>query len=143
MPSREHQWLVLWAARKMVQDGFDVLGLDGRIPRDPGRSGLASPPEVAGVRPDVWGYNANTDELAFGEAKTLEDIEREHTVCQLRVFARTKLRGSCGRTRLYLAVPRSAVGRLDRVLAKVGLLGAANVVRLPIPDVLLERGMHA
>jgi hypothetical protein len=143
MPTREHQWLVLWAARKMTQDGFDVLGVDGRIPRESARTGLPPPPHVGGVRPDLWGYNSATEQLAFGEAKTEGDIEREHTLSQLRTLARTRLRGSAGRPRLYLAVPHSALARLDRVLAKAGLSGLVDVVRLPIPDILLERGEHA
>lgn len=39
--------------------------------------------------------------------------------------------------RPYRAVPRSAAPALDRVLADTGLLGAAHVVRLHIPDCLV------
>jgi hypothetical protein len=41
--------------------------------------------------------------------------------------------------RLYLAAPRSMSIEIDAVLSRVGLLGAREVVRLHIPDCLLDR----
>ena len=39
---------------------------------------------------------------------------------------------------LYLAIPRSAAPALDRVLAELGLVGARELVRVHVPDILLE-----
>ncbi|SRR5260370_1449005 len=133
MPSNAHQLLLLWIARKMTTDGFVVAGCDGSMPQGGLWNSLPAPPELAGVRPDACGISPATGELAFGEAKTAKDIDTPHTRAQLRVFGRlvNRDRGAC---RLYVAVPRSAVADLDRVLGQVGLLGARHVVRLHIPD---------
>jgi hypothetical protein len=139
MPSREHQWLVLWAARKMVQDGYIVVGLDGQVPRGEGMRRLPQPPVVAGVRPDVWGYDPHTGEVALGEAKSLDDVDNAHTRAQLRAFAATLSRVTGTPCRMYLAVPRSASRRLERVLGCAGLLKTKRIVQLPIPDCMLER----
>jgi hypothetical protein len=134
MPSNSHQSLLLWIARKMTADGFLIAGCDGSIPQGGLWNTLPPPPGMEGVRPDACGISPWTGEFAFGEAKTCQDVDTAHTRKQLRVFGH--LVHADGRTvcRLYLAVPRSAAGRLDRVLRQIGLLGARHVVRLHIPD---------
>jgi hypothetical protein len=134
MPSNSHQSLLLWIARKMTADGFLVAGCEGSMPQGGLWNALPPPPDMAGVRPDACGIAPLTGEFAFGEAKTLHDLDTAHTRRQLRVFGhlvQTDGRKVC---RLYVAVPRSAAGLLDRVLGQVGLLGARHVVRLHIPD---------
>jgi hypothetical protein len=134
MPSNSHQSLLLWIARKMTADGFRLAGCEGSMPQGGVWNALPPPPDMAGVRPDECGVASLTGEFAFGEAKTLQDIDTAHTRKQLRVFGH--LMHTDGRTvcRLYVAVPRSAAYLLDRVLGEVGLLGARHVVRLHIPD---------
>jgi hypothetical protein len=78
-----------------------------------------------------------TGEFAFGEAKTVADIDTLHTRKQLWVFGRLRAKSRKNLCRIYIAVPRSAAPLLDRVLAQVGLLGAEHVVRLHIPDCLV------
>ncbi|HEY1938770.1 MAG TPA: hypothetical protein VGJ33_12610 [Candidatus Angelobacter sp.] len=134
MPSSSHQSLLLWIARKMTTDGFLVTACDGSIPQGGHWNALPQPPEFAGVRPDLCGIAPTTGKFAFGEAKTLQDIDTPHTQKQLRVFGSLIHRDGRTACRLYVAVPRSAAGVLDRVLGQVGLLGACHVVRLHIPD---------
>ena len=80
--------------------------------------------------------------IAFGEAKTFHDINTNHTRRQLEVLGKTKMKGVKVCCHLYIAIPHSAVYELDRVLIDVGLLRARNVVRLHIPDVLVEKAPH-
>jgi len=117
----------------MTADGFFVAGCDGSIPQGGIWNSLPAPPEIAGVRPDAYGVAPTTGDLAFGEAKTVQDIDTSHTQTQLRVLGRLVDRDKrvC---RLYVAVPRSAAVVLDRVLGQVGLLGTRHVVRLHVPD---------
>jgi hypothetical protein len=138
VPSHSHQSLLLWTIRKMSYDGFLVLASDGSIPQGGAWNSLPAPPEMMHLRPDACGFDPNTGHYAFGEAKTSQDIDTEHTRRQLRVFA--KLAHKCDSTpcRLYLAVPRSAVNALDRVLVDSGLLEVRNVIRLHIPDCFIE-----
>jgi hypothetical protein len=134
MPSSTHQSLLLWIARKMTVDGFLVAGCEGSMPQGGLWNKLPPPFELAGVRPDACGIAPTTGEVAFGEAKTYQDIDTRHTRNQLCVFGRLKHRNGRTMCRLYIAVPRSAAALLDRVLLDVGLLGARHVVRLHIPD---------
>jgi hypothetical protein len=134
MPSNSHQSLLLWISRKMTADGFLVAACDGSMPQGGLWNALPSPPELDGVRPDACGIAPATGQFAFGEAKTSQDIDTAHTRKQLRVFGRLVSLGGKTACRLYIAVPRSASGVLDRVLGQVGLLGARHLVRLHIPD---------
>lgn len=93
---------------------------------------------VGGKRPDAWGIRTKDRLLAFGEAKTAGDVDNWHTRAQLKIFGFTRMR-RCGRLcPLFLATPQSSGGLLDQVLAELGLLGADHIVRLPVPDILLE-----
>jgi hypothetical protein len=90
------------------------------------------------MRPDAWGVRAEDFLMAFAEAKTSHDIDTSHTRAQLRVFGFAKMRNTTCRCPLYFAVPRSSAYRLDRVLNDLGLIGARHVIRLHVPDALIE-----
>jgi hypothetical protein len=138
MPTAPHQWLLLWAARRMTADGFLVGGFEAEAPQAGCWNALPPPFVIAGVRPDGWGIRMQDSLLAFAEAKTSDDIDTKHTRNQLQVFGFTNMRQSAQRCPLYVAIPRSCAYLLDRVLADLGLISARNVVRLHIPDVLLQ-----
>lgn len=138
MASSTHQWLLVWAARRMVKDGFIVSGFDGTAPRGNEWSSLPVPFTLEGVRADAWGLRQRDRSIAFGEAKTFDDIDTIHTRRQLRVLGKTKMKGSTAFCPFYIAIPHSAVYELDRVLIDVGLLRAKNLVRVHVPDVLLK-----
>jgi hypothetical protein len=127
----------------MMKDGFVLRGFDGEAPREKRWSRLPRPFELGGLRPDAWGYRDDDQMIGFAEAKVFSDIDTEHTRKQLAVFGRTKIKCSVATCPLYVAVPRSAVYELDRVLIDVGLIRARNLVRLHIPDVLLDDCPHA
>ena len=139
MPSAAHQTLLLWAARKMTRDGFRLAGYDGVSAQGGVWNDLDAPPTLGGVRPDAWGYDG--EHVALAEAKTVRDIDTDHTRIQLLAFVRLRTRAGRPACRLYLAIPRSAAPALDRVLAELGLAGAASIVRLHVPDILLEKAV--
>ena len=122
----------------MTADGFLVTGCDGPLPQGGPWNALPRTSQLRNVRPDAWGISPATGRLAFGEAKTSEDIDTAHTRSQLAVFGRLVQRDANIACPLYCAVPRSAALALDRVLGRVGLLGAPHVVRLHIPDCFVD-----
>lgn len=142
MPSRAHQHLLLWVARRMTRDGVVLTGFDGPAPYAGAWNRLPHPFSIAGVRCDASGVVPETDEIVVGEAKTADDLATEHSHRQLRVFGGLVDKRSGALCRLYIAVPRSAVYELDRALIATGLIGAPHVVRLHIPDVLLKESAH-
>lgn len=80
--------------------------------------------------------------IAFGEAKRANDIDTDHTRRQLSVLGHTKMKESARLCPVYVAIPRSAVYELDRVLIDVGLIRAKNIIRLHVPDILIEEYQH-
>jgi len=126
----------------MVRDGFIVSGFDGLAPRGEEWSKLARPFAICGIRPDAWGQRESDQMIAFAEAKTFSDVDTVHTRLQLEMLSKVKIKGAKAACPLYIAVPRSAVYELDRVLIDVGLLRAKHLVRLHIPDVFVEDTSH-
>ena len=142
MPSIAHQHLLLWIARRMTRDGFVLTGFDGPAPYAGRWNQLPPPFSIAGVRCDATAVSPETDEIAVGEAKTAEDLATDHTHHQLRILGGLVDKRSGALCPLYIAVPRSVVYELDRALIATGLIGARHVIRLHIPDVLLQESVH-
>jgi hypothetical protein len=142
MPSLAHQHLLLWIARRMTRDGLVLTGFDGPAPYAGGWNNLPPPFSIAGVRCDASAVVPKTDEVAVGEAKTADDLATEHSRRQFRVFGGLVDTRSGAFCRLYIAVPRSAVYELDRALIATGLIGRRHVIRLHVPDVMLEDSTH-
>lgn len=141
-PSTTHQSLVLWAVRKMQADGYVPIACDGKVTQLDCERKLHAPPTFASFRPDACGVSPTTGAFAFGEAKTPQDIDTAHTRHQLSVFSSISEKKSGEACRLYLAIPRSEAHVLDRVLAELGLTGAANIKSVYIPDCLLEKDLN-
>jgi len=137
VPSAAHQTLLMWAARKMVHDGFRIAGYDGRSAQGGAWNDLGSPPIIRGVRPDAWAFDGVR--IAFAEAKTSADVDTEHTRLQLELLVGLRDPATGARCRLYLAIPRSAASLLDRVIRAASVVGRPEVVRLHVPDILLRQ----
>ena len=126
----------------MVRDGFVVSGFDGSAPQDRSWSALPAPFMFNGVRADVWGQRSRDSLIAFGEAKTVRDVDTAHTRHQLAVLGHTRVKRAAAACPVYIAILRSAAYDLDRVLIDVGLIRAKNIIRLHVPDVLIEEFPH-
>ena len=142
MPSLQHQWLLLWIARKLACDGYLVRRFEGPTPHGGLWNHLEFPFDFRGSRPDAWAIHMTSGQIAIGEAKSANDICSRHTLRQLQLFGRAVQRGSLERCPLYVAVPLSETRALDDALRRTGLIGRPNVHRLHIPDVLLRAPLH-
>lgn len=142
MPSLEHQWLVLWVARKMERDGFVVRQYDAPTPQGGMRNALPSPGNLGRFRPDVVGMGRDSATWAIGEAKSHRDVDTAHTRRQLGWFGRLTAAGGLPAA-LYVAVPLTARNALERVLHDVGLAHRPGIYRVVIPDCLVpDRENH-
>lgn len=136
MPTREHQWLVLWAARAMARDGYRIDAYDGPTPQGGVWNQLGRPEDLGGFIPDVFGSSPE-GLIAIGEAKSKGDVLNAHAVAQFAWFARCASWN--GRSLdLYVAVPQSAVCALDAALGRARLLTSRRIHRIHVPDVLLH-----
>ncbi len=138
MPSSMHQWLLLWIARKMIADGYAIRGYDGVSPQGGSLNQLPPPFVLGGHRPDVWGEDRRRKLIAFGEAKTTAGLAATYARRQLSVFCAARDRRTGRLCAVYLAVPGSAAGLLDALLADLRLGTAPHVRRICVPDCLLE-----
>jgi hypothetical protein len=136
--STAHQTLVLWTIRKMLADGFVPMAYDGNVPQFDCERRLIYPPNLGGLRPDALAFSPVMGSFAFGEAKTENDLDSDHTRRQFRRYAAITSDGALSRSVIYIATPRSAAMALDRLLRDVGLFTARQVRRLHIPDCLIE-----
>src|SRR5688572_27987492 len=108
MPSDTHQWLTVWLGRRLLNEGFKLVGADAGAFAPYLGDQIPSSITLPGVRPDVIGIHTKYRSLAVGEAKTYHDIPCEHTMIQLA--AMLAMRDNRGRrARVYLAFPRSAL----------------------------------
>jgi hypothetical protein len=136
VPTREHQWLVLWVARAMARDGYRIEAYDGPTPQGGVWNQLSRPADVGGFRPDVFGLSPER-RVAIGEAKSKNDVLNGHAVAQFAWFARCAS-WKASPLDLYIAVPQSAVHTLDAALGRARLLTNKRVHRIHVPDVLLH-----
>jgi hypothetical protein len=126
----------------MVADGYVITGYEGPTTQGGLWNRLPLPFEIASVRPDVFGICTQGTRIAVGEAKTAKDVLTQHTLRQLRVLGRLRDHRSGEPCVLYVAVPRSEIRTLDRVLVTSGLINAHHVIKLGIPDCLLTEEFH-
>jgi hypothetical protein len=134
VPSGVHQRLLLWGVRRMLADGFNLAGFDGKTDEELSFSEMPPPFELEGVRADAWGVK-DESLIGFAEAKTARDIKNRHTRKQLDVLGHAYMRGlPCP---LYLVVPRACAYDLDHVLIDTGLIGARHIRRIHVPEILL------
>jgi hypothetical protein len=138
-----HQALLLWAARRMQADGYVVAGFDGTAPQGGNWNLLHAPFKLGRHRPDAWGATPDGALVAFAEAKTAADILNRHTLEQLRIFGAVRMKTGSKLCALYVAVPREQAVKLDVALNRAGLLSAAHVIRMHVPEALLREGRHA
>jgi hypothetical protein len=86
---------------------------------------LAQCEEVEGSIPDVKG---SSDGLhAYGEAKTADDIDNDHTKEQFRVFGHRVMTATKRHCPFFIAIPVGSEAVLRGVLRELGLGSASHV----------------
>src|SRR6476659_151113 len=79
MASNIHQALLLWGARKMSRDGFQLTGFEGSADQGGRWNQLPPPFKLFGIRADACGVRPGDGVIGFAEAKSEEDIDTLHT----------------------------------------------------------------
>lgn len=113
--SIEHRVLVeelsRWILEELLENDRGYL----RVDNDSYKNSQFSSLVVNGFRPDVFAYVNRTNLLVIGEAKTISDIDREHSILQYRSYYDTCMLNT-GESYLVFAVPFGSVPRLKNVL---------------------------
>jgi len=115
MASRRHDFIVSAVARKMRQEDFCIVYLDGRY-QDICMTKPEIPPRIIRHKPDVIGEKEN-GAFCIGEAKTENDISSERTKSQICDFV--TMVGMNSENKLIIGVPSNARGDLEQLLCKL------------------------
>lgn len=116
-PSPEHQKLVGQLVSWLQTEGYEIkCGNYGN---------LGQCEAVEGHIPDVKGHSNGLN--AYGEAKTADDIDNEHSKNQFQFFANRKMKKTQKLCSFYIAIPKGSEAVLRRVLKELELDKSSHV----------------
>lgn len=133
MASEKHDFIVSAIVRKIRQDGFRVIYLDGKY-QDINTEKFDIPPKIINHKPDVIG---GKDSIFFciGEAKTKNDLLTERTKNQIIDFlAIVKLNSG---NKFVIGIPLNAKEDLEKLLIELGVVNQKQIKIIYIPEELL------
>jgi len=133
MPSEKHNFILSAMSRKIRQDGFRIVYLDGKY-QDIDEKKFDIPPKIINHKPDIIGVKESIL-FCIGEAKTRSDIFSERTKNQIADFF-TIVRLNSG-NRLIIGIPLDAKEDLMRLLFKLGLSNHKQIEIFYVPGELL------
>jgi len=133
MASEKHNFIVSAIARKIRQDRFRIIYLDGKY-QDIDTKKFDIPPKIINHKPDVIGEKEGIF-FCIGEAKTKNDIFSERTKNQITDFL-TIVRLNSG-NRLVVGIPLNAKEDLEKLLLELGLANQKQIQIIYIPEGLL------
>jgi len=133
MASEKHDFIVSLIVRKMRQDGFEVIYLDGKY-QNISTEKFDIPPRIINHKPDVIGEK---DSIFFciGEAKTKNDLLTERTKNQIIDFL-TIIRLN-SENKLVIGIPLSAKKKLEKLLIELRVINQKQIEIIYIPEDLL------
>ena len=121
-PSREHQALVGRLVKWIVAEEFQI---------DCANYGdYQSCGEVKGFIPDAKGYRKDIELRCFGESKTADDIDNDHTKNQFSEFAHRIMTSGKSKDKkcpFYITIEEGSESDLKNVLKELDLLGKPHV----------------
>jgi hypothetical protein len=133
MASANHNFIVSSIARKIRQDGFRIIYLDGKY-HDIDTKKFDLPPKIINHKPDIIGVKESAL-FCIGEAKTGSDIFSKRTKDQIvDFFTIVKLNSG---NRLIIGIPSDAIEDLKRLLFQLGLVNHKQIEIIHIPEELL------
>jgi len=133
MAGKAHNFIVSAIVRKVRQEGFRVIYLDGEY-KDIGMIKLEIPPKIIRHKPDIVGEKENKA-FCIGEAKTKDDIPSERTKNQITDFMSIVELDS--ENKLVIGIPSNAREDLEKLLLKLEFTNHKQIEILYIPEELL------
>lgn len=130
MASEKHDFIVSAIVRKIRQDGFKILYLDGKY-QDIDSNKYSIPPKIINHKPDIVAIKED-EFFCIGEAKTTNDIFSKRTKNQIRDFL--SLVRTNPQNKLFLGVPLKAKDTLHRLLLELDLHQDGQIETIYIPE---------
>lgn len=133
MASKKHDFIVSAIVRKIRQEGFKIIYLDGKY-QDINTEKFDIPPKIINHKPDVIGEKENIF-ICIGEAKTKNDLFNERSKNQMIDFI--KIVELNPNNKLIIGIPLNAKRDLERLLIESGLEHQRQIKIIYIPEELL------
>ena len=133
MVSERHNFIVSAIARKIRQDGFRIIYLDGKY-QDIDTEKFGIPPKIINHKPDVVGEKEGIF-FCIGEAKTKNDLLTERTKNQIIDFLKI-VRLNHG-NKLFIGIPLNAKDDLEKLLITLAITNQNQIEIIYIPEELL------
>jgi hypothetical protein len=134
MAGKRHQFIIGLINRKIMELGFSVLAIDGKV-MGAFDNKFILPPRILRHRPDTLGIN-NEGRICIGEAKTENDIFQSRTREEFIDFSNMELNGKL--CLLIIGIPTSASTDLDKLLIRIGIWNNTNIQILKIPNEIIN-----
>lgn len=134
MAGKKHQFILGLIIKKIREDGFTIVSVDGKCS---GTFGLKTelPPTILRHRPDVIAINED-GQICIGEAKTESDIKSLRTSEELLDYCNILLNDMpC---HVIVGIPQKAKNDFNNLLMKIGLCNKSNIFVLQVPNEIIN-----
>ncbi len=133
MASEKHDFIVSAIVRRIRQDGFKVIYLDGKY-QDIDMKELDIPPKIVNHKPDVIGGRESMS-FCIGEAKTENDLFTRRTKNQIIDFLAVVRLNS--ESKLVIGIPLNAKRDLEKLLRELRVVNQKQIETIYVPEELL------
>ncbi len=134
MAGKRHQFILGLVIKKIRDDGFTIVSIDGNCAGAFGNK-TELPPKILRHRPDVIAIN-DDGQICIGEAKTENDIDNIRTSEEIHDYVKTELNGKpCF---VVIGIPRSSISDLIKVFLKIGISEFNNIFILQVPNEIIN-----
>lgn len=132
MASAKHDFIVSLIVRKMRQDGFKIIYLDGKY-QDVNTEKFNIPPKIINHKPDVVGEK-DRGFFCIGESKTKNDLISKRTKNQIKDFFEiVRLNYE---NKLIIGIPMSAKENLKKLLIELEVANQKQIEMIYVPEEL-------
>jgi len=131
---KKHQFILGLIIKKIRDDGFTILSIDGNTL---GSFNIKTdlPPTILRHRPDVIAVN-ETGQICIGEAKTENDIKNIRTKEELIDYTSIELNGKpCF---VIIGIPQESKTELIKLLKKIEIYNSKNIHVLYVPNEIIN-----
>ncbi len=134
MAGKKHQFILGLIIKKIREDGFTIISIDGDCSGTFGDK-TQLPPRIIRHRPDVIAMKEN-GLICIGEAKTDSDINNARAYEQLIDYTNTEVNGR--QCNVVLGIPKSSRNVFKKKLHKIGLIESEKFFVLYVPDEIIN-----
>jgi hypothetical protein len=134
MTSKRHQFILGLIIKKIVQDGFTVRSIEGKLVATSYEK-FDLPPKILRHRPDVIAVNED-GQICIGEAKTERDLYARRTKEEFLDFSKVMLNGKC--CILVIGIPATAKNVLEKIQKELNFFQKDNIQILYVPEEIIN-----